>query len=722
MTLNVSGLASGLDINSIIESLMEVERQPIRRKEVQIERTGAIGEVWREVNSALDTFRRTLLPLKNQLTYTAPVPKSSNEDVLTASVSGMPDKGSYRFNVTQLATNHTVATNPPTAGERISDPNAALGFEGTFHLSTGRPPEGLDSLTFNQADTDWLRGNFGAGFQAVIDGDETSVYKINPEDLAFAEGYDGEEIKVYMNSFTDLAGEDALEDLEAYFAEKGWTGIELENEPLFVIKHDGTDWVTENQNGDIFAFLGDHPLGKFDLRGEIVGDGGEVIAVNNFDFQIRDTVDDTGFITVKEGDSLLDIADIVNFASVNTGVSANVVKVNEGDYRLVFESLEEGTDGFIQAYDYAPLDDDGKKNFGEDTILANLSMIKGEGNQAAPDYKHVTEEAQNAEFALNGLQLTRSSNTFTDVVDGLELSLEGLGQANLEVAPDIDAAVEEIRLFVEAFNEANAFLRRVQDEEDGPLQGSSDVMRMERQLRTIIHNLIPDVPGSSHLRDSLAYDGTRGISATATGTYTGSAQKIELTYNSGAGTWRHDGRVFQSGDEIHGVTIDIDPAGNPANRDTLVLDVNPPTDELTYNSLSSIGIMASDEKGVLQVDDAKLRAALAEDPEGIFKMFAREAPTDAAGRKTGPDGLGIQMDNLLKRLIGPSGVIDNRQRALQLDIKQFQDRIEMIERRLEMRERRLIGQFTFMEQYIARIQEQTGLMTTFEAMMQGQRD
>jgi hypothetical protein len=38
-----------------------------------------------------------------------------------------------------------------------------------------------------------------------------------------------------------------------------------------------------------------------------------------------------------------------------------------------------------------------------------------------------------------------------------------------------------------------------------------------------------------------------------------------------------------------------------------------------------------------------------------------------------------------------------------------------------VREARLVRQFTFMEQYIARIQEQTGLMASFETMMSAQQ-
>lgn len=723
MTLSVSGLASGLDINSIIKELMHVERQPIRRKEAQIERAEQISELWREVNTVIDTLKRTMPPLQNRLTYTAPVPVSSNEEVLLARVSGMPGEGSYRFNVTQVATRHSVATNPPSVAERISSTSAALGLNGTFYLGTGRQPEGIERMTFDEGG--WLRGNFGAGFQAVVDGLEDSVYALNPTGLIFADldDFEGaEKIKVYLNDFTSAEGEDGPEVLEAYFAEKGWGGIDLENEPLFTLQSDGMGgWQAVGQNGEEFAFLGDHPTGTFNLRGEIIDGTGETSAINNFDFHIRHTVDETGFITVKEGDTLLTVADKINAGSAETGVSASVVKAGEGDYRLVLESAVEGREGFIQAFDYKPLNGDGESRYGSDTVLAALNLLTG-GSAAGPSYALEPQEALDAEFTLNGLHMTRSSNTFTDAIDGLEVKLNGTGQALLEVAPDIDAAMEEVSLFVQAYNETNAFLRRLQQEEGGPLQGSSELMRMERQLRTIIHGMVPDLPGSSHLRDPLIYSGSGSVSAAAGGSYTGSAQKIELTYNAASSTWRHEGRNFNSGDEIDGITIDIIIPGNPANADTLTLHVTPPTEPLQFNSLSSIGIMADGKEGTLRIDEAKLRESLRENPEDIFRLFARKTPTDPAGRSAGPDGLGVQLEELIDNLVGSNGLVRNRQNSLQREVRQYRDRIEMLERRLEMRERRLVGQFTFMEQYIARIQEQTGLISSLEAMMQGRDD
>jgi len=190
MSVSVRGISSGVDINGIIEELMQVERQPIRRNEAMIERNGQIAELWREVNTSLDTLNRTLPPLLQELTFTAPVPASSDENVLTAKVSGSPVEGSYRFNVSKMATYHGVATDPPTAGDRISNPYEARNLNGTFYLGTDRAPEGLSELTFDPTSTGtWLRGNFGAGFQAAVSGSDSDVYTLEPTNLAFADDY-----------------------------------------------------------------------------------------------------------------------------------------------------------------------------------------------------------------------------------------------------------------------------------------------------------------------------------------------------------------------------------------------------------------------------------------------------------------------------------------------------------------------------------------------------
>ncbi|MDZ4133226.1 MAG: flagellar filament capping protein FliD, partial [Dethiobacteria bacterium] len=544
-------------------------------------------------------------------------------------------------------------------------------------------------MSFN---SNWLRGNFGSGFQAVVSKNAASVYTLDPSDVVFgateiAAGAD--KINVYLESFTDSQDKDVLADLQNYLTAKGWPQITT-GQPLFVLEKDEFgEWQSYNQHGDTFAFLGDHPLGTFALRSEIVSAGDEVLAVNHFNFEIRDRVDESRLVTIAATDSLQIIADKINAKSGVTGISASIVAVDVNDYRLVMESSIEGGNGYIQAYDYTPLNPAGNTKYGTATVLANLNLLSSSASSSAGAAYVAgaeTEKADDAIFTLNGLQLMRSSNTFTNVISGLEITLTGIGKANIDVAPDIDSAAEEIDLFVQAVNEVNSYLRILQEDKKGPLQGSSDLMRIERQMRTLIHGLVSDVPGSSHLNQPLTYTGSTGTaSATATGVYTGSASQIQLFYNTSAGEWRYNGVKFESGDVIDGVRITLGSTSTPSNLAALTLKVSPPSEPLTYGSFASIGIMATDKEGFLAIDSTKLRAALAADPEGIFSLFAREAPLNADGSTRAPSGLVMQMKSLVDNMIGRNGLVGSRQSFLDRQILLYQERIEALEKRMVVR-------------------------------------
>ena len=84
------------------------------------------------------------------------------------------------------------------------------------------------------------------------------------------------------------------------------------------------------------------------------------------------------------------------------------------------------------------------------------SALEGLGIlDAFGDILNESVEGKDAEFTINGISVTRSSNdALTDVVEGLTISLEGYtGTTTLSVHPDRDVAEEAILDFVEKYNE-----------------------------------------------------------------------------------------------------------------------------------------------------------------------------------------------------------------------------------------------------------------------------
>jgi len=130
-----SGLASGLDSDSIIAQLMAIERAPIARLEDRI-------DALETQRTALQSIRRDLLTLYNRsqdfrldMVFDQIAATSSEEGVLTVELSGdNPVRGSFEVQVTTLAS-ATVGTSSNYLGQVI-DPNAALESAGFSETPT----------------------------------------------------------------------------------------------------------------------------------------------------------------------------------------------------------------------------------------------------------------------------------------------------------------------------------------------------------------------------------------------------------------------------------------------------------------------------------------------------------------------------------------------------------------------------------------------------------
>ncbi|NLX92235.1 MAG: flagellar filament capping protein FliD [Firmicutes bacterium] len=132
-----------------------------------------------------------------------------------------------------------------------------------------------------------------------------------------------------------------------------------------------------------------------------------------------------------------------------------------------------------------------------------------------------------------------------------------------------------------------------------------------------------------------------------------------------------------------------------------------------YFSFASLGVTSIDRDGYLQFNAEKLINALEDDPEAVYDLFNFEI-NDEDGVGTGQfDGLGVRMDNYLKRLLvtGQDSmgrtmypISVQQEQAIQRRIDELQRRIEIREERLLRYEERLIRQFTSLEKFISEMQ------------------
>lgn len=113
---SISGLSSGLDTAGIINQLLAIERAPQQR--LQSRRADIQNTVssYQELNTRFNTLEEAADDLSSALDWVSRKATSSDEDVVSATVTGAPVNGSLAFEVTALAASHTVISDNTVAG------------------------------------------------------------------------------------------------------------------------------------------------------------------------------------------------------------------------------------------------------------------------------------------------------------------------------------------------------------------------------------------------------------------------------------------------------------------------------------------------------------------------------------------------------------------------------------------------------------------------------
>ncbi len=165
-SLRVGGLASGIDVNGIIQELVKARSgvlEQIKKKEdkVKIEK-----DVYKEISSMVNDLKESLLKLKLQSTYLNKQVVSSNEGVITATAGIEAAFGSHRIKVLQMATPAMAMS--MYARARLID----AGSTGITSI-TGRPVETLEGTDNIQIYQDADTGKYFAVDSFKVSGRDT---------------------------------------------------------------------------------------------------------------------------------------------------------------------------------------------------------------------------------------------------------------------------------------------------------------------------------------------------------------------------------------------------------------------------------------------------------------------------------------------------------------------------------------------------------------------
>ena len=128
-TITASGIATGLDVNSIISQLMALERRPLEALETKESAVKAQISAFGTLKSALSTFASAMAGLADAGKFQPYAASSSNEAAVGVALGSGAAAGTFAVNVTRLASNHKLASGPFAA-------DAAVGT-GTLSFTVG---------------------------------------------------------------------------------------------------------------------------------------------------------------------------------------------------------------------------------------------------------------------------------------------------------------------------------------------------------------------------------------------------------------------------------------------------------------------------------------------------------------------------------------------------------------------------------------------------------
>ncbi|SCK16332.1 flagellar filament capping protein FliD [Vogesella sp. LIG4] len=196
-------------------------------------------------------------------------------------------------------------------------------------------------------------------------------------------------------------------------------------------------------------------------------------------------------VSIPAGSTMSGIRDAVNKA--NIGVTATIVNDGTGN-RLLFTSAS-GTKSTL------------KIESSDSSLNAITNDPTGAGNQLTQ-----VQAAQDAKFELDGMAITKQSNTVTDAVSGLTFNLLKVNlatdtPASINVSRSSTGVQKAIQAFVKSYNDLNKALNDVskvdtsvaptagQQRQAPPLAGDATIRSIQTRLHEVF-SAIQDVGGA----------------------------------------------------------------------------------------------------------------------------------------------------------------------------------------------------------------------------------
>lgn len=697
-SIRFSGLASGMDTESIVKQLMQIETSKVNKIKQQKEKLEWKRDSYRAVNTSLLSFRNTLTNMKLSTSYRVRTTTSSDEAKITATANSTAGIGS--FNISQVK---QLATSANRIGASIS------GASGKINLKDSLMTTFKDKDDSTKSKIDWKTGVVeSTSVSVTADGTSFEMKLPTGAEVAtsaanFANVKVGTKtFKVVKEGATLNAGEVSIStDGKLTFGETISKGSSIS---VNYVANQRQDTTTLAKGATTFSLS----------KGSIAKDGFSLEMKDGKSYKLSDSPEADGTYKLINGSDVLGTIDLttgkVTLSKATEEESVSITTAYKQNYFTTSMSTQTSTGEKSETFLF-----DGTKTLSDVISAVNSSSLgvtmffdefsnkftlnrTEQGNYGGKEVPQINfgsdaffndvlgfstakgatiNNGQNAKITINGLETERTSNTFT--LDGVtftlkqvfnkdltvEESLAASGQVTIGVKNDASKVVENIKKFVEEYN-------------------------------TLIKTL-GDLTSEAVYRDyaPLTDEERENLS---------DKQQELWEQKAKSGLHRND-TILSS--VLSSMRLNF---SSPVSNSSF---------NSTFNQLAKIGIKTTAnylEGGKLEIDEAALLKAIEEDPAGVESLFNINGATESSQGIV--QRLYETVNNTMKQITSRAGssLSTNDTFAIGKELNTIQKRITSFEDRLESIEARYWKKFTAMEKAIQNANAQsTQLMSFFSS-------
>ena len=386
-------------------------------------------------------------------------------------------------------------------------------------------------------------------------------------------------------------------------------------------------------------------------------------------------------ITTSSSSTLVDLRDAINSAATDSD--------NDGEKDVNASIIFDGTNYMLMLKS-----ESGASN-----------EMKISDNHASPTYAYdATDGAQltqrvagiDAAFTVDGISMTRSSNSFDDLFDGFTLDLKKTSSSAIRISSevDLDSVKTLVEGYVGTYNEVMQSLTimgqndMVDDENDGALIGDSTLREVKAELREMSSTAIGGYEGGPYYLSFL------GVSTQRDGSLNFDPKKLESQFKAKPETVR---AFFTNNYATSNSNITI--------KAFDFVNTKPGSYEFTTDgSTHSIG-------GVSATKSGDVYSVASGNPQGLSIEVTNGSGVTSGTIYYGKSFLNLltdKLDNYLKF----NSIIDTRMNNLNDTIRTVSEKRIALESRIEKLTQRYATQYSAMESTVAQFQETGNMLTS----------